>query len=154
MELLAKPQTASFDGFSLVGLLRSKPDAARAFERRIRYTESEFNPAGVMIGDVSTSGVQAAALVYRIDPRTDRIELRPNLIPQIVKDRQFAAMFQDKMLASIPTQTAGKRDLIAVDLIHSKAERLNSSLELAADPQLEKLWSAMQTRFGIAESTP
>jgi arylsulfatase A-like enzyme len=107
LDLLNIESTESFDGRSLAPLLQSGADSAGELAGRIRFTESEYNPQGFSVDQLTPSALAAAARVYQLDPVTDRITVRSSLIEQIMSTRQYAALLGDSFAAAVPNDAAG-----------------------------------------------
>jgi len=149
-ELLALPAHQSFDGRSLGPLLRAEPGADQSFRERIRFTETEFNPRGVEVGKIAASALASAARLYRVDPQTDRIELRPENLPRILRERQYGVLLRDRMLAAIPSHTGEGYDLFTLSAMGASSQRMAPvTLDSSAAPELQQLGRALEARFGI-----
>jgi arylsulfatase A-like enzyme len=107
LDLLKASTPEPLDGMSLLPLFRSEPDAAARFADRIRFTESEYNPGGFDTSNMTASALAAAAMVYRVDPRTDRLKVRADMIETILSTRQYAALLGDSFAAAVPKDTGG-----------------------------------------------
>jgi arylsulfatase A-like enzyme len=102
LDLLHLPAGEPLDGQSLLPLFRSDQAAATRFAERIRYTESEYNPSGFNVEKMTASAIAAAAMIYRVDPQTDRLKVRPDAIDAILSTRQYAAQLGNSMAAAVP----------------------------------------------------
>lgn len=108
LDLLDFVSTEGFDGVSLAPLLQAEADSLPELRDRIRYTESEYNPQGFDARQFSTSQLAAAATVYRLDPDTDRITVKKDLLSSIMSSRQYAALLGNRaMAAAVPTTAGG-----------------------------------------------
>jgi arylsulfatase A-like enzyme len=153
-ELLGLAPSRRADGRSLVALLRGASPQAAGFSGRIRFTESEFTPKGVVdaANHLSTSGVAFASRYYKIDPVTDRLTVRRKLVEALLTHRQFAAMTDHELLAAIPDP---ERDGFGYLLVHEPFRQGGRVERLAASPpearghaEALRLWQALQARFG------
>ncbi|MCC7461917.1 MAG: sulfatase-like hydrolase/transferase [Gammaproteobacteria bacterium] len=140
------------DGRSLLPLLRGDIAASPDFARRIRYTESEFTPEGIVdaTNNLSTSGVTLASRYYRIDPVTDRLNVRRELLDAMLASRQFAAFNDRVLIAAIPDPQGGDHQYILVREPFrqgGRVERLAGEAQDAADPEVRRLWQALQAKF-------
>jgi arylsulfatase A-like enzyme len=143
-----------FDGQSLAPLLRGVPGADEPFRKRVRFTETEFNPRGVAIAvQTTTSALGNAARYYRVDPKTDRLEVRPELINDVYQSRQFAAVLGDRILAAIPRENVDITvyDMVTVGRDGSGARKLRDEPSATEDPQLAQLWDALHSRLGLTK---
>jgi arylsulfatase A-like enzyme len=103
LDLLRLPAANNLDGDSLLPLFNNQPGAATHFGNRIRFTESEYNPTGFNVDKMTTSAIAAAAMVYRVDPRTDRLNVRPDGVVTILATRQYAALLGGTLAAAVPS---------------------------------------------------
>jgi len=145
LDLLHLPTGDPMDGQSLLPLLRADPAAHGQFANRIRYTESEYNPTGFNVEKMTPSAIAAAAMIYRVDPRTDRLKVRPDGMRSILATRQYAALLGDTLAAAIPSG----RDDGLYQFVHLKPATEPT------DPQRQaRLRQALQDRFNIRFAGP
>jgi hypothetical protein len=147
VEALAVGTTAKFDGRSLLSLLEGRDGAEKAFEGRIRFTESEYNPQGVISIDesVSASKLHAALSIYRVDRSTDRIQIKPARLQGLLTSRQYAAIGDHHVVAAFPSGQ-GKFDYLAVALAGGAPRRLLAEPG-PEEPELHALWAALHSEF-------
>lgn len=107
LELVGTTTPADLDGMSLMPLFRGESGAARVFESRIRFTESEYNPGGFDISNITGSALAHAAMIYRVDPRTDRLQVRGELVGILLGTRQYAALLGDAFGGAVPQPAGG-----------------------------------------------
>lgn len=140
----------AFDGQSLLGLLRGTPDAARSFAGRIRFTESEFNPGKLasQTGQVSASAVATAAQYYEVNPRSDRITVKRDLLGELLHRRQYAALGRDYVVAAIPDPNARRFEILVADHHGGKPYTLNTEPGGQSPAEVRALWTALHTEFG------
>lgn len=147
-DALALRADSPFDGFSLLPLLQAAPPHADRFASRVRFTETEFNPAGISLGAASTSALRTAASYYQVDPITDRVTIRPEDVQLVVSKRQYAAFRNGKMLAAFPPADPSKTGLrLAYMPAGRPPELVATSSSLAAHEEAAQLWSALQQRY-------
>lgn len=150
LELLGVDTDAQFDGLSLAPLISgSVPEPAWA--DRIRFTETEFNPAGISPGTIMTaSAIQNAATYYRVDPVTDRVMVKRELLDEVMRSRQYAALRHDKLLAIVPGKPEGEASLVLFADAGSPPEAIGDPAQ-HPDRSVRDLWAALQDRFGPLE---
>jgi hypothetical protein len=148
VEALGTTTSARFDGRSLLPLLEAREGAEKSFLGRIRYTETEFNPEGLAAqdGQVSTSAMQKAMSVYRIDRVTDRLSVKPAYLGKLLAGRQFAAVGEKYIVGSFPRKHGAGSDFLAVPVAGGEPRRLLAEPE-ADEPELRGLWIALHTEF-------
>lgn len=142
VDLLDLQADEQFDGVSLTGLLEpgSSPEE-EFFTNRIRFTESEYNPHGFDPREFTRSQLAAAAKVYELDPVTDRITVRPELLPSIMASRQYAALLGNRVLAAAVPDVRGASRF---SFIH--VARDGTTLDPADERRLE---SSLRQRFDL-----
>ncbi len=147
LDLVGYPNPASsYDGQSLLPLVHGGSGAASP---RIRFTETEFNPKGILPGfAMSASAMQKAAAYYRVEPKSDRVLVRSELLDEVLERRQFAALQGNKMLALVPIESPEGliRRAVLVDS-NSSVPQVIDHPETSGDPDVRGLWIALLTRY-------
>jgi hypothetical protein len=142
--------TSPFSGRSLAPLLRAEDGAAQSFTGRIRFTETEYQPKGLATanGKVSASALEDAARVYRVDPATDRLEVRRSKLSSLLVERQYAALGDESLLAAIPSPTE-LRSYRYVVVPHNggPAKPLLTIPGSSESAELRRLWQALYSEF-------
>lgn len=142
-----------FDGQSLLPALRGTalPSAAE----RVRFTETEFNPPGVQVGNVmKTSAIMGGAKYYRVDPRTDRVLVREQYLDDILARRQYGAERAGRVLVSVPSKDARMQHLVFVPAAGAPAAWLSESPRADTNPAAFELWTALSERFESVRTRP
>lgn len=157
LELLGHSNAAGYDGVSLAGLLdRHALADASSMPRRIRFTETEFNPRGIVPGtQIKGSAIVGAAAYYRVDSVTDRLELKTSLFEEMMRSRQYAALEGQRQLIALPRNDDQGFEYLIVEREGEEPKRLRD----VPAPELsgfEDLWTALHSRFsgelGTAQS--
>jgi hypothetical protein len=147
VELLSLVTNQQFDGMSFAPQLSGAP-SPQAFDGRIRFLETEFNPPGVAPdGIVSVSAALIAAESYEVDPETDRVLVRMENIAAILAARHYAAEQDGRILASIPTETTNEQYLLYFDPQQGAFEWLDGAPDSGSDDHVSRLWNALEQRF-------
>jgi hypothetical protein len=148
VEALGAETSAKFDGRSLLKLVQGHEGAEKGFEGRIRFTESEYNPPGIVSIDqsVSPSKLLAALSVYRVNRETDRLEIKPARLDDLRANRQYAALGKERVVAALPKKGGGY-DYLALSLAGGVPQRLEDQPP-ADQPELRTLWAALHSEFG------
>lgn len=151
VDLLGLPPVQDFDGWSLASALKGEPFDVDAWQERIRFIETEYNPPGFAVGDIpGESELEQAAQTYRVDPVTDRLSVRPGMLDEIMAGRQFAAIKQGAILGAVPVASNEKQHLIFAD-----SDGSISWLPAAPDPSekalRQSLWLALSERFDMVK---
>jgi arylsulfatase A-like enzyme len=107
LDLLHAAGSEPMDGQSLLPLFRNEEGATAHFATRIRFTESEYNPSGLDTSKMTASAIAAAAMAYRVNPRTDRLEVRSDMLDTIMSTRQYAALRKGAFGAAVPKEDGG-----------------------------------------------
>lgn len=147
LDLLSLKGTAPFDGTSLADILRGSADGS-LLAGRVRFTETEFNPKGIAPGIViSGSAMEDAARYYKVDPSTDRVLVRRELLSEVLEQRQFAALRNGKLLAAIPITTPQGSVYRPVYVDGDKDPIVLTDPDSSFDPNVAVLWGALENRF-------
>ncbi len=151
--LLGIAAPPGLDGRSLLPLMEGDDPSALGFAGRIRFTESEFTPKGLLdaTNKISTSGIAIASRYYLLDPVTDRLSVRRELVDAVLANRQFAAISDTALLAAIPDPDDGSYGYVLVHDPFTQGGRVTSFLgppNSAREPEIARLWEALQHRFG------
>lgn len=150
-DMLGVKSSAQFDGRSLLSLIEGREGAEHQFAGRIRFIETEYQmPVGFATqeGSVSTAKLREAMRVYRVDPDTDRVTVRPTLLPDLLKERHYAAIGNDYLVGAFPNFEGAGYNYLAARLKDGALRRL--SIQPSADEaELRALWDALQAQFGV-----
>lgn len=153
VDALGLQSPVRFDGRTLIPDLRGEP-VSEAAERRVRFLETEFDPPGFRPGELrSASMLSSAARYYRVDPDTDRVHVREQAVDEILVNREYAALRDGHVLASLPAYDAEMQHLVylapgAVEPVWLAARPESASGEVGA------LWSALRGRFDAVDARP
>lgn len=148
LELLDISTGESFDGHSFAPLLRAHASPEPSLPERIRFTESEYNPQGFSPEDLTGSALALAASIYRLDPRTDRIEIRKEKAKWVLANRQYAAIAgTHTMVAAVPgIREDGQFALVPIRGIRASGAPQDDPDEPA---RIERLRLALEEKFRI-----
>jgi hypothetical protein len=141
------------DGVSLLPELRSAGSLDAQSARRVRFTETEFNPLNLvdMTGDFSVVNAKSfaeATHYYRVDPATDRIEMKRQFLDNLQRNRQFAAVGWSKMLGVFPDPVSRSFSFLVVDLKGGAPQSMLAADDFGADPEVGAMWKQLCQRFG------
>jgi hypothetical protein len=103
---------------------------------------------------MSASGIAEAAKLYRIDPVTDRIEVRREHLTPMLAIRQYAAIGDEWMLVAVPFRAEGlSHHYLVLPKTGGVPQLLASAPTPDAPEDLRRVWNAMQSTFtGIVPS--
>lgn len=149
VDALGMRNTTPFDGRSLVPLLQAhRSGTVVDWNDRIRFTETEFNPPGVALGQIiTTSALTDAAEFYRINPVTDRIYIRQESLTEILANRQYAALRDGRVLASVPVPDAPGHFVAYIERPGAQPRWIDADAVAKDDPAVAELWAALNDRF-------
>jgi hypothetical protein len=138
---------AGVDGVSLVPYM-ADPASASALASRVRFTETDFNPLDTLAGHYEASGiVDEAAVYYELDPGSGWMQLRPARLPELLAEKQRAAIGAKGLVAAIPGAPGqGVRYLYAKRADpHPRA--LEGPLDGPGDAEARRLRDALLARY-------
>jgi arylsulfatase A-like enzyme len=152
LDLLGIGRNPRADGQSLASLLRGDDAGAATLADRIRFTESEFTPKGIVDATqgLSASVAALASRYYIVDPVTDRLQVRREHVSVLLEERQLAAMTDHELLAAIPDPVQGGfRYILVREPFRQGAtvEPLDGPPDAAHGAAATRLWQALQERF-------
>jgi hypothetical protein len=140
-----------FEGVSWLPALTGNADGRD--DDRIRFTETEFVPTGLSSGmTFSPNALSDAADYYRVDPETDRVLIRAERLDELLRNRQYAALRGERMLAAVPSADLLQQHLVYLERRGAPAIWLTRAPE-PADAGYD-LWSALTQRFELVRERP
>jgi arylsulfatase A-like enzyme len=150
LSLLNLEPSAPVDGRSLTPWLTQGATPGVSLAGRVRFTETEFNPRVIaaITGKIHTTAVSELSLYYRVDPRTDRVQVKKEYIAWMRRTRQFAAIGPTHVLAAVPSMSDGRHLRLLVPLAGGFPRRLDTPPDPAVEPEAAMLWQQMETRHG------
>jgi hypothetical protein len=151
VDLMGAVTETPFDGRSMTGLMARDAAAQAVFAQRVRFTETEYSPSDLTNkdGKVSTSAVASASEVYRIDARTDRLEVKRERTNELLHIRQYAALGDKLLLAAIPAKAGGlSHHFVVVERSGGEPRRLTQVPGADEPAELQRLWRSLHDEFG------
>jgi arylsulfatase A-like enzyme len=150
VDLAGLKAKAPFDGWSLRPLIESQAEARARFTARPRFTETGFRTRLIMEGDFDERRVLGeAAAFFIMNPVTGRFEVREDLIPRLISDKERAALSQNWLLAAIPAGEKQDHQKYVLVSRHGLApKRFESPPDASADPEIRGLWQALADHYG------
>lgn len=149
LDLAGLPVGEDVEGLSLRPILHGDPNAAELFGERPRFTETGFRTPLVDVEDIDELKVfDEAAAFFRMNPQNGRIEIRPELMPRLLADKERAVITGRWLLAAIPaTPEAQRHDFLLVDRRAGLARRLVAPPDPQAEPEIARLWDALHAHY-------
>jgi hypothetical protein len=144
----------SFDGRSFLADLRDLRETSAA-SPRVRFIETEFNPPGLTgVESISASSIREVIGNFQIDAETDRVSMRAEYLQDILKNRQYAAIADGAMLASVPASDPKEQHLIFVHRDSGRWRWLDGVPDAQGNPELRRLWLLLSERFEPVRARP
>jgi arylsulfatase A-like enzyme len=155
LEELLGLRAGPHEGVSLAAVLRGADGAGQSLGDRIRLTETEYNPPGVVdaAGRPSTRRISEISRNYDLDPVSDRLQVSPKRLGSALARRQFAAIGTEELLAALPRPDGPGFQLLAVGLEGQRIEALDAPPDASTQPQRARLWEALRAHLP-GEVTP
>ncbi len=150
LDMLNLKSSARIDGHSLLPLIEGRDGAGQAFADRIRFIETEYQmPLGLVTqeGKVDQEKIREAMRVYNIDRVTDRVTVREELLSELLKERQYAAIGSNYLVGAFPSYEGPGFHYLAARLQDGALRRLVGPPP-EQEPELRALWDALQAQFG------
>jgi arylsulfatase A-like enzyme len=153
LDLLDLDGDQDFDGRSLLPYVQG--DDGSSLAGRIRFLETEFNPAGISPEVVATaSAISTAIDKYEVDPATDRVLVRKEFIGEMLDTRQYAAESGGRIFASIPASDYRQQHLLYYDPATGTPRWFGSPPTAADGAEVTVLWEALEQRFAPVRDRP
>lgn len=138
---------ADVDGISLLPYLED-PSRALALASRIRFTETDFNTPNTLAGRYEASGlIDEAAVYYELDRESGWVQFRENRLPELMAQKQRAAMSSNTLLAAIPGAAGGGLRYLLTNRHTPHPRELAGPPDPSAEPEARRLWDALKARY-------
>jgi arylsulfatase A-like enzyme len=150
LDMLDLKSPARVDGHSLLPLIEGRDGAGQVFADRIRFIETEYQmPLGLVTqeGKIDQQKIREALRVYSIDRATDRVTVRPELLSELLKERQYAAIGNNYLVGAFPSYEGPGYHYLAARLQDGALRRLGGPPP-EQEPELRALWDGLQAQFG------
>ncbi|HKX98230.1 MAG TPA: hypothetical protein VJL86_00795, partial [Steroidobacteraceae bacterium] len=135
------------DGISLLPYL-SGAQPASELAARVRFTETDFNTPSILAGHYEASRlVDEAAVYYRLDRDSGRVEFREDRLAEVLDRKQRAAISPSLLLAAIPGPIGQELKYLVTDRTRPVPVVLEGPPDATRAPEARRLWDALQARF-------
>ena len=135
------------DGISLLPYLED-PSRADGLAGRIRFTETDFNTPNTLAGRYEASGlIDEAAVYYELDRESGWVQFREARLPELMAQKQRAAMSSNTMLAAIPGPPGQGPRYLITDRWNPLPRALEGRPDASQEPEARRLWDALHARF-------
>ena len=147
LDLLGLDPPATPDGISLASVMRGEQVADRLLER-IRFTETGFNTPKVLKGQYDERGLlEEGAVYYELVPSRGWLQLKPDRIPELMEQKERAAVGPSLVLAALPDPSREATRYILAPRRGGLAMRVESPPDPHGHPEAARLWAALHERF-------
>jgi len=158
LDLLTIAPRESCDGLSLAPALRAGASAMPELAERLRFTETEFSPRNLSPENLTGSALAEAVTAFQVDSDSDRLSVRIQKLDQVMRNRQYAVLLGDRVLAAaLPgLRTDDPHQLVVVPYPFRIASRLAVPTGNVSAAERQHLRHALQDTFNIrvtAENT-
>lgn len=138
---------AGVDGISLLPYL-ADPSLAPELEKRVRFTETDFNTPSTLAGRYEASGIiNEAAIYYELDRDSGWVQFRENRLPELLARKQRAALSSNTLLAAIPGPPGQGPRYLLTDRHKPAPRALEGPPDPLDEPEARRLWDALKARF-------
>ncbi|HEX6398457.1 MAG TPA: sulfatase-like hydrolase/transferase [Steroidobacteraceae bacterium] len=138
-----------FDGTSLRPVIAGDEHAMDALERRPRFTETGFRTKKIEEGDYDERSVLGeVSSFFRMNPANGRLEMRPEVMPHLLADKERAVMNRDWLLASIPNRADERTQKYVLVSRRGEAPRRLETAPPSSDEQAYALWQSLHAEYG------
>lgn len=149
VDLLQLDSKTEFEGRSLAPVFAGDARAIEAFEKRPRFTESGFRTKKIENGDYDERSVLGdVATYFQMNPANGRLELREEVMPHLLADKERAVMDRDWLLASIPNRNGSQTQIYVLVGRHHGTPRRLEGAPAPTDVEAYGLWQALHAEYG------
>jgi hypothetical protein len=150
LDFLGPGESPGFEGLSLLGVIAGAADAEAQLAKRVRFTETGFRTPLLNTADIDeTALLKSAAPFFRMNPKNARFEVRDEMLPRLIADKERAAMSANLLLASIPPSPDAKyHKYVLVERKGGGGRRITSAPDAQTDPEARRLWDALHAQYG------
>jgi hypothetical protein len=140
---------AAFDGASLRPVIANDAAALARFAARVRFTETGFRTQRIADGDYNErSALGEAAAFFRMDPDSGRFEVRQELMPDLLADKERAALTRDWLLAAVPNRDDRHTQKYVLASRHDGSARRLEAPPTPDDGEVYSLWQELHRQYG------
>ena len=102
----------------------------------------------ILAGKYNASGlIHEGAAYYEVVPETGWVQLRADRLPELMFQKQRAALSRDSLLAAIPAPAGATVSYLFTDRRSPLPRRFQDRPDPAAEPEAARLWDALHARF-------
>jgi len=149
LDVLGLRAATGFDGASLRPVIARDAAALARFDARVRFTETGFRTQRIAEGDFNERSVLGdAAAFFRMNALNGRFEVRQELMPALLADKERAALSRDWLLAAVPNRDDRLTQKYVLVSRHDGSGRRLESAPGPGDAQAFGLWQALHEEFG------
>jgi arylsulfatase A-like enzyme len=150
LDLANVPAGEPMDGVSLRPVIEGDQAAMTRLETRARFTETGFRTRMLETGNFDEHGLlETMGPFFRMDHATARFEVRTEMIPRLIADKERAAITARWLLSSIPTSLDGDtQHYVLFDRVKGTARRLTQPPDAGYDPEVIQLWNDLHSQYG------
>jgi hypothetical protein len=148
-DLASLPTPPAYDGKSLRPLLFADAAASAPLADRVFFSETGFRTPLLDAEHIDEAGIMgSAAPFFVMDPKTARLEVRAELLPRLVADKERAAFSRDWFLGAMPTPGGPQSHIYLFAGRRGESPRRVSTQPGDSDPELRRLWVALRAHYG------
>lgn len=149
LDLVGVPfEAGDFDGYSLADELAVAGSDPR-LTSRIRFTETGLTTTFMRMGNFGDeANLQEGMKFFAVDPETSRVVFRAQRLPDLLEQKERAAISAQQLLAAIPDPEAGGTKYVLVDRAGGVPQVVTYDPRNVSVPAFARLWTALQDRFG------
>jgi hypothetical protein len=149
VELAGLPAPSAYDGRSLRPLMYGDAAASAALADRVLFSETGFRTPMLAEKRIDEAGLMGkAAPFFVMNPESARLEVRPELLPRLVADKERAAFTRDWFLGAMPTPDGPQSHVYLFAGRRGESPRRVREVPTDRDPELRRLWLALREHYG------
>ncbi len=147
-DLASLPAPPEYDGRSLRPLLFGDAMSSAPLADRVFFSETGFRTPMLDEKHIDEAGLMGSAAPFFVMNEDARLEVRAELLPRLVADKERAAFSRDWFLGAMPTPDGPQSHIYVYVGRRGESPRRVIAQPTAADPELQRLWLALRAHYG------
>ncbi len=147
-DLAGMPSRPDYDGRSLRPLLYGDAPGSAALADRVFFSETGFRTPMLNEKHINEAGLMGQAAPFFVMKENARLEVRSELLPRLLADKERAAFSRDWLLGAMPTPDGPQSHIYVFVGRHGESPRRVTTQPTEADPELHRLWLALRAHYG------
>lgn len=147
-DLAGLPSPPAYDGHSLRPLVYGDRAGSAPLADRVFFSETGFRTPILDAEHIDEAGLLGKAAPFFVMNQEARLEVRPELLPRLIADKERAAFSRDWFLGAMPSPEGPQSHIYLFSGRRGDAPRRVTAEPTDSDPELRRLWLALRAHYG------